>query len=128
MRLTEEEYSALQTKMRKGRVDQIEEQKKKHSNAKPTEVDGIKFPSKAEARRYQELKMLQNAGDIHWFIRQPRFDLGGRPNTTYSADFLIMWMDGRITVEDVKGRVLDAFKRSKKQVEALYPIEIEVVK
>jgi len=30
------------------------------------EIDGIKFDSKAEAERYQELKLLEQAGD-KWF-------------------------------------------------------------
>lgn len=33
-------------------------------HAKPTTVDGIRFASKAEARRYSELRLLEKAGEI----------------------------------------------------------------
>lgn len=88
-------------------------------------VDGILFASKAESKRYRELCLLRQAGMVRWFIRQPKFDLPG--GTTYTADFLIVQEDGSVTVEDVKGYATAAFKRSKKQVEALYPIEVQVV-
>ena len=90
-----------------------------------TETNGIKFPSKKEARRYIELGLLQRAGDIVFFLRQPLFDIGG--GTTYKADFLIFWADGHVSVEDVKGMLTKEFVKAKKQVEALYPIIIEVI-
>lgn len=37
----------------------------------------------------------------------------------------MFWKDGRVTVEDVKGVRTAAYRRSKKQVEALYPVRIE---
>ena len=90
-----------------------------------TERDGIKFPSKKEANRYDELVLRQKAGFIVFFLRQPLFDLGG--GTTYRADFLIFWSNGTVTVEDVKGFETKAFLKAKKQVEARYPIKIDVV-
>ena len=44
-------------------------------NAIPTTVDGIRFASKREARRYLELKLLQKAGHISDLELQPRFRL-----------------------------------------------------
>lgn len=44
-------------------------------NAKPTTVDGIRFASQAEARRYSELKLLEKAGEIINLELQPVFDL-----------------------------------------------------
>ena len=95
----------------------------------PTERDGIKFQSKREAERYDELVLLRVCGRVVMFIRQPLFDTGG--GTTYKADFLVFWDDGAVTVEDVKPEERDgkkfrtaAYKRSKRQTEALYPIEI----
>jgi len=88
--------------------------------------DAIKFPSKAEARRYKELKILQLSGDIIFFLRQPLFDLPG--GVTYRADFIIFWADGSVTIEDVKGFETQEFKIKRKQVESLYPIKIELVK
>ena len=43
--------------------------------AQRTEVDGIVFDSKAEAGRYQELKLLERAGAISNLQRQVRFEL-----------------------------------------------------
>lgn len=40
-----------------------------------TEVDGITFASKKEARRYGELKLLERAGHVRNIVVQPRFDL-----------------------------------------------------
>lgn len=86
-----------------------------------TKIDGINFDSKKEAGRYVELTLAMGAGEC-WFVRQPCFDTGG--GTTYRADFLVVWRDGSVSVEDVKGMRTAAYKRSKKQVEARYPIKI----
>lgn len=93
-----------------------------------TERDGIRFPSKLEARIYDRLCALQERGAIVGFLRQPRFDLGG--GTTYAADFLVFHVDGSCEVVDAKGHETKAFIRSKKQTEARYPWigEIRVVK
>lgn len=46
--------------------------KNKYSN-KITLVDGIKFDSKAEAKRYKELKLMEQAGLIKSLVLQPKF-------------------------------------------------------
>ena len=43
--------------------------------AKKVEIDGIIFDSKKEGRRYQELKMLQKAGEISNLQRQVKYIL-----------------------------------------------------
>ena len=88
-------------------------------NAVARTIDGIRFQSKLEANRYLELKLLQKAGEIIRFHRQVPFDLPG--GIRYICDFLIIWKDGKITYEDVKGFETRAFKDKKKMVEALYP-------
>ena len=40
-----------------------------------TTVDGITFDSRAEARRYRELKLLERAGVIENLVLQPKFEL-----------------------------------------------------
>lgn len=96
-------------------------------NAKRTERDGIKFPSKAEARCYDRLVWQQQYGDIVGFLRQPSFDLGG--GTTYRADFQVFHIDGTVEFIEVKGHETDAFKKAKRQVESRYPwLKITVVK
>ena len=98
--------------------------KSKYRNV-PTVINGLRFSSKAEAARYSELKLLQAANQVRWFIRQPRFDLGN--DITYVADFLVVWnadettfSDTRVTVEDVKGVETDVFKLKRKLFEAQY--------
>jgi len=76
----------------------------KYGNKK-VEIDGYKFDSKAEARRYQELKLLEKAGEITNLELQPKFELvpktAKRRAVTYTADFAY-WENGRDVVEDVK--------------------------
>jgi len=92
-----------------------------------TEVDGISFPSKAEANRYKELKLLQSVGRVKWFIRQPSFDVG--PQIRYVADFLVLWLDGTVTVEDVKGIETPVFKLKSKLLKQTYPnVELQLIK
>jgi len=90
--------------------------------AKPTETDGIKFSSKKEAKRYNNLKMLKNIGEVLFFLRQVPFHLPG--GVKYVCDFLIFWTNGQVTIEDVKGFKTESYKAKKKMVEAIYPITI----
>lgn len=91
----------------------------------PTVVDGMRFDSKAEARRYGELKLLRHAGEVRWFIRQAPFHLPG--GIRYVADFLIVWSDGRTSVEDVKGTMTRVSANKIKQVKALYGVDVQIV-
>lgn len=95
-------------------------------SAQPTEVDGIRFDSKAEARYYQGLKARVAAGELAYFLRQVPLHLPGR--TRYVVDFVEFWTDGRVRYVDVKGVETAMFRMKKRQVEALYPITIEVEK
>ncbi len=100
--------------------------KRSKYGAKPTEVDGIRFDSKAEARHYSKLKLLVVAGDVLFFLRQVPIHLPGK--TKYVVDFQEFWADGTVRFVDVKGMETQVFKLKKRQVEELYPFEIEVVK
>ncbi|GJM43464.1 MAG: hypothetical protein DHS20C21_03060 [Gemmatimonadota bacterium] len=93
--------------------------------AQRTARGDLQFDSRKEAERFDALTLMQKTGVVLWFIRQPAFDLPG--GTKYRADFLIVWKDGTVTVEDVKGHRTDVYKLKKKQVESLYPIEIQEV-
>lgn len=81
-------------------------------NSKKTIVDGQKFDSKKEARRYQELLLLEKAGEIQNLCRQVKFvlipsqrDENGKVverECSYKADFT--YEEGiKTVVEDVKG-------------------------
>lgn len=98
--------------------------KNKYSAIK-TEVDGIKFDSKAEARRYQNLRLLEKAGEISELSLQPRYDLvvNGKKCGFYKADFKYI-ENGKEVVEDVKGITTTVYKLKKKLVKAIYGIDI----
>jgi hypothetical protein len=92
----------------------------------PTYVDNIRFPSKLEARYYSKLKLRQQANDIKYFLTQVPFRLPG--GIKYVCDFMVVENDGSIKYIDTKGIETATFKLKKKQVEALFPVKIEVVK
>lgn len=92
------------------------------------------FPSKAELRRFRVLQLEQRAESISSLELQPSFKivLNGHKITTYRADFKYT-RNGKVIFEDVKPtqneKYLDPlFKLKKKLVEAIYGIEIEIVK
>ena len=87
-------------------------------HAIPTVIDGIRFASKSEAKRYGQLKLLQLAGEIRWFTCQVPFQLGA--GVRYVSDFLIVYIDGRVEVEDVKGIETAMFKVKRRLFEAAY--------
>lgn len=86
--------------------------------AKKVRLDGYTFDSKAEARRYGDLRLLEKDGQISGlevhpkFILQPSFSYMGKRirQITYTADFKYIelpqrkgWGVRKIVVEDVKG-------------------------
>jgi hypothetical protein len=91
----------------------------------PTEVDGIRFASKKEAKRYQELKLLERAGEISRLELQPRYDItiNGVKVCTYVADFRYFTKD-KLTVEDCKGFLTPVYKLKRRLLAALYNVEI----
>lgn len=81
----------------------------KYRNIK-IQVDGIKFDSKAEYRRFKELELFQRVGNISNIERQVKFELqpsfrDGQEKMqraiTYVADFVYKEGD-KIIVEDLK--------------------------
>jgi hypothetical protein len=91
----------------------------------PSHLDGLRFDSQAEARRYQELKLMQAAGEIEHLECQPCFPLvvNGVKVGSYIADFTY-WQGGRRVVEDVKGVRTQVYALKKRLVEALYGIKV----
>lgn len=116
--------------------------------ATKTAVDGIVFHSKREAARYQELKLLEKAGEIRGLRLQPSFALmvpvfkntaAARENVNhgvverispvgeYRADFsyeeqvMGRW---RKVVEDTKGFKTAMYALKKRMVERMYEITI----
>ena len=88
--------------------------------AKAMTVDGIRFASKKEAKRYQELKILEKAGKIAVLSCQPRYDFP--PGFSYVADFRYMVRHTELwVVEDVKGIQTPVFKLKAKCMAYFYP-------
>lgn len=95
--------------------------------ARKVEIDGILFDSRAEARRYQDLKLLQQAGEISGLELQPKYPLvvNGVKIGLYTADFKYTdCSNGLEIVEDVKGMRTRDYVLRKKLVKALYGIDI----
>jgi hypothetical protein len=89
-------------------------------------VDGIRFDSKREAAYYEQLKLRQLAGDVLMFLLQVPLRLKG--GTRYVVDFLVFERDGKARWIDVKGVETQVFRIKKREIEATYPIQIEIVK
>lgn len=72
--------------------------------AVPVVVDGIRFDSKLEAGRWQELKLQERAGEISGLRRQVDFPLDVLDSTLgcYRADFTYT-RGGVYVIEDAKG-------------------------
>ena len=109
-------------------------------HAKPTTIDGIRFASQKEARRYVDLKLLERGGAITGLKLQPQFPLlcGGKPvqirsagypegrKAKYIADFSYVTRDGDMIVEDVKGMDTPVSRLKRALVEAEYQIRVLV--
>lgn len=109
-------------------------------HAVPTELDGIRFASKKEAKRYAELKLLEKAGEITGLILQPRYALtvtgngvGNEPPGfvaqlgSYVADFTYFDIRARrVVVEDVKSPPTKTplWRWKVKHLRAQYGIEV----
>jgi hypothetical protein len=120
--ITLEEYKQLQQKG-----------KSKYGNEEFI-VDGITFDSKLEAKRWKELKVLQQANKITNLRRQVKFNLqpsykkNGKTikSINYIADFYYYDLKKRkYIVEDTKGFKTDVYKLKKKIFEYKYP-ELEI--
>ena len=74
-----------------------------------SEICKREFASKSEARRGEELALLERAGGISKLEYQPKFVLYNKPRITYTADFRYTiktdWYNNlsETVVEDVKG-------------------------
>lgn len=87
-------------------------------------IDGIKFRSKKEARRYGELKLLLKAGFIIDLVLQPifKFYVNGNLICKYVADFQYLVVgDDRTTVEDTKGFKTTDYIIKRKLFLAMFP-------
>jgi len=131
--ITIEEYRALQ------------KAPQKYGNRK-IEVDGVRFDSRKEANRYQELLLLEAGGAIEDLTPHPRYELQPafrdargwkHPAITYVADFSYLEINdpsavvGTLVVEDVKGgkgTQTEVFRIKAKLFRFRYPnIELRII-
>lgn len=99
---------------------------------KPTVVDNIRFDSIAEAKRYNELKLLERAGEIRDLTLQPKFifEHGGVRIGSYKADFQYLLPHSSVfIVEDVKAlsTKTQMYRLRKRMMLAFHGIEIREV-
>ena len=96
----------------------------------PTEWNGYKFASRAEARRAAELDILRRAGQIGPVEYHPRYAIAvsGVKVCDYVADFAYLTREGVQVVEDVKGFKTPVYRLKKKLFEALYKTKIREVR
>ena len=108
--------------------------------AQVTTVDGIRFDSKKEARRYADLRLLLDTGAISCLELQPKYAItvlelvGDDPQLVdcgaYHADFrYVDEATGELVVEDVKTPVTrtTAYRLRKRLIEAIHGITIREV-
>lgn len=137
IRMTTEAYERHQARVNGVDTRECPEQKpSKYRNVK-TEVDGQTFDSAKEARRFDELRILLQAGQISDLKCQVKFDLlpsqktsvGTLRGVSYIADFTYKQND-ELVVEDVKSnftRKLPMYVVKKKLMMHMHHIEIKEV-
>jgi len=103
--------------------------KAKYRNKK-TEVNGVTFDSAGEAKRYQELLLMEKAGIISDLQRQVKFVLTpkqeGERESSYLADFVYL-ENGERVVEDYKGMKTDAYILKRKFMLFFHGIRIREI-
>ncbi len=102
--------------------------------SRKVEVDGITFHSAKEAKRYQELKLLEKAGAIQELKLQEKFVLiptqRGKDGKvierecSYYADFCYK-ENGEYIVEDTKGVATKEYIIKRKLMLKIYGIQIK---
>lgn len=99
-------------------------------------IDGILFSSKMEAKRYQQLKLLEQAGEIKeiqlqpHFLLLPAFERNGKHflAINYVADFSYYDCKTKKRVaEEVKGYETEVWKIKKKLFHYRHNMELRVV-
>lgn len=102
----------------------------------PTDFKGIRFQSKKEARRYQELLLMQRAGQIsnlkrqvYYMLKPTQRDDKGKVlfrKMGYKADFVYNKGE-KLVVEDAKGYRTPLYKWKRAEMYEKYHILVEEV-
>ncbi|TCB77455.1 DUF1064 domain-containing protein [Acinetobacter sp. ANC 4173] len=108
--------------------------------AEKVELDGMTFDSKKEHRRYIELKVMQQRGEIRDLKHHTKFELApktkiegekrAKPALRYFADFTYYRITGEFVVEDVKSvatRKLASYRNKKHLMKTVHNIDVREV-
>lgn len=106
----------------------LKQAKKSKYRAVKAEINGIMFDSKHEAARYQELRLLERAGEINSLRLQVPYELIAKSkygkSIKYVADFVYS-RNGLTVVEDAKGVRTPVYRLKKRMMAEKYGIEIK---
>jgi hypothetical protein len=102
---------------------------------KPCTVGGEKYRSQREAKRHQDLLLLQKAGQIAGLTREVAFELAPgvkikgegrkRPAVRYVADFVFSDVrSGAVVVEDAKGMQTPVYRLKKHLMKTIHNIDV----
>jgi hypothetical protein len=138
-RLSEESLARLQEKRKqwelegkikthfidKSKAAATERAKKNKYGNVETVKHGISFSSSREAKRYEDLYLMEKACEIQDLKRQVPFDLivNGIKVCTYVSDFCYQ-QKGKLIVNDAKGMKTSVYSIKKKLMKACLGIEI----
>ena len=103
---------------------------------KPCTIGGEKYRSGREARRHQDLLLLQKSGIIAGLTREVPFELAPgvkiegearkRPAVRYVADFVYSdTRTGRVVVEDAKGMQTPVYRLKKHLMATVHGIHVQ---
>lgn len=92
----------------------------------PVIVDGVSFPSKREADRWQNLRLLERAGRISDLQRQVpfRMEINGYLICRLIVDFAYKNNAGELVAEDAKGVRTPTFRLKAKLLKALHGLDV----
>lgn len=125
-RMTEEQYADLMRRRSVPLDAPVQPKRAKFKNIRCQSADGKNFASRLERDYYEQLLLRWKAGQVRWFIRQPRFELEG--GVVYVADFLEVLSTGDVEVIDTKGMLTQACKNKLRQVKARHGIDVRLVR
>lgn len=111
-------------------INNISSVKRSKYNAKEVIVDGIKFASCREAKRYAQLKIRAQYGMVRDLKLQVAFRYLGKSGKAlfkYIADFTYTDETGTYVVEDAKGFKTPVYRLKKKLIEDQYGFEIKEI-
>ena len=98
----------------------------KHRNI-PVIIDGVRFDSKGEAARFQQLKLIELSGQISRLELKPKYEFmhNGQKFQTYTPDFQYFDETTKKTiVEDYKGHMKSEDRRIKKMMKIFFSVDI----